>query len=414
MECRPCGGPGPAGSALKAETEAAQRLARWLTWRHEAIPASEGLAGMELDPALEPCLLRWRGPDLHLDALVADPGGDAGAAQALAERLRRALEQAALKAAGRVRARVWLICRDAARAQALAPEYLDFVDGHFLSKVLVGRGLLSCDGAFARASGRSPSEPPVEAYARALTDLAGDPGEHAALLAVQRRRDDARRAQRLLKTGPLPLTWGLILVNVAAFAWQHALAQQLAGLGLDAGAAWTETLLRLGANHGALTLGRGQYWRVLSSAFLHENLLHLGMNMAALYSLGSLVERLAGAWRMALLYLLAALVAGVFSLFLLPSGGISLGASGAILGLAGALLAPRWRRHRDFPEDLAKRLYEWLFRPLLFLFAVGFGLQALGLPIQLDNGAHLGGLLCGLLLGYLLPSYLVRTARPKG
>ena len=104
----------------------------------------------------------------------------------------------------------------------------------------------------------------------------------------------------------------------------------------------------------------------------------------------------------------AALVAGLGSLLLLPGGGISLGASGAILGLAGILLAPHWRRPAGFPEGLAQRLYDWLARPLLLLFVLGFGLQALDLPIQLDNGAHLGGLLCGLLLGYLLPSYLVR------
>ena len=142
---------------------------------------------------------------------------------------------------------------------------------------------------------------------------------------------------------------------------------------------------------------------------LHGGVLHIAMNMVALFSLGSLVERLAGPWRMAGLYLAAALAAGFASALLNPPTQPSLGASGAILGLAGVLLAPRWRRDPRFPQGLALRLHQWLARSMAFLFGLGLLFALLDLPVQFDNAAHFGGLLCGFAIGYLWPSFLVRS-----
>ncbi len=91
-----------------------------------------------------------------------------------------------------------------------------------------------------------------------------------------------------------------------------------------------------------------------------------------------------------------------------------MGASGAIVGLAGALLAPHFRRDPRFPKDLSGRLFSWLARPIGFLFVLGFGLQLMDLPVQFDNFAHLGGLLSGFAVAYIYPPFLIKKTDRKG
>lgn len=171
-------------------------------------------------------------------------------------------------------------------------------------------------------------------------------------------------------------------------------------------------MVELGCNQAwSLIAQSGDYWRLFSTAWLHGGPVHLIMNMAALYSLGTLTERLIGPLKLGLLYLVAILFSSLTSSLFLPTGTPSLGASGAILGLAGLLMAPHFRRHPRFPQTLAARLYQWLAKPMLFLFGLGLVLKFLDLGIQIDNAAHLGGLLIGLGIGYLFPSYLVRSTR---
>jgi membrane associated rhomboid family serine protease len=389
-------------------SDATQALGRHLVVRHGFTPL-ERLLGQapELEGLFDALVARFDGEDLQVQGLLTDAGGDPAWAAQRAEALRRALERARGTVRGRIHAMVWVLCPDPARLQALQAALFQFDDGHFLSQVLVGRGVLGLDGGWAQA-GRSEPQPGGQALAQALRDPGLDPGQGAEALTVEAREIDERSARRLLRPGPAPATWLLIGLNVAAYALQQLLAQQAVKAGVAPEQADLGAALMLGGNEPSLTLGKHEAWRMLASAFLHYNLLHIGMNMLALFSLGSVLERLAGPWRLISLYLVCAVGAGALSALMHQPGQVSLGASGAILGLAGALMAPRWRRAPSFPQGLALRLHQWLLRSLILTFGIGLALVAFGTPV-FDNAAHTGGLLCGFAIGYLWPSFLVRS-----
>jgi len=146
---------------------------------------------------------------------------------------------------------------------------------------------------------------------------------------------------------------------------------------------------RLGAIFGPSVLFDHQFWRLITAMFLHGGLIHIGFNMMALMQFGPALEELYGSPRFLFLYT----VTGAFG-FLLSSvaGHFSLGASGALLGVMGAILAITTKRGGAYMRDLRSRLIS----SLVFLFALGiFG------GIGIDNWAHGGGLAAGFLLGKL-------------
>jgi rhomboid protease GluP len=155
-----------------------------------------------------------------------------------------------------------------------------------------------------------------------------------------------------------------------------------------------EDMLRWGADSWALTTG-GQWWRLLTAAFLHFGLLHLGLNMWALRSVGSLTERLYGNKSFGLLYLFGAIVSSLASTWW-DRGAVSAGASGAIFAVYGGLLA-YLVMHR---EALPRSAYQRTFNSTVIFIAynVFFGLTQVGI----SNSAHLGGLVSGFGIGLLL------------
>ena len=112
--------------------------------------------------------------------------------------------------------------------------------------------------------------------------------------------------------------------------------------------------IRFGSNFGPLTW-TGQEWRLLTSAFLHFGIIHIALNMYALYQGGALVERLFGSARFAVIYLLSALSGSVASGWWDPLRN-SAGASGAIFGVYGALLAFLAVRRADIPPSMLKSI----------------------------------------------------------
>ena len=151
----------------------------------------------------------------------------------------------------------------------------------------------------------------------------------------------------------------------------------------------SEDLIRWGANYSPLTLG-GQPWRLLSSCFLHIGVLHLVFNMYALIQIGPVLEPLLGTRQFTVAYLTAGLLGSVVSLWW-HDVVLGAGASGAIFGLYGvflALLTTNWLNAETRRE---------LLRSILIF--VGFNLM-IGLQSGIDNAAHIGGLLAGLLFGY--------------
>lgn len=200
----------------------------------------------------------------------------------------------------------------------------------------------------------------------------------------------APRLTDLMRSSPrqAPVTHFLLLANCVVFL-----------LMLAFGAGWWHThsgvQLQWGANFGPATQD-GQWWRLLSALFIHFGVLHLTLNMWALWDIGRLVERLFGSVRFALLYLGSGVVGNLLSLVVQGNQAVSGGASGAIFSLYGALLVFLWRERRQVePKE-----FRWLFGGALLFTALmlGFGFVVPGI----DNSAHGGGLLAGALLGVAL------------
>ena len=156
----------------------------------------------------------------------------------------------------------------------------------------------------------------------------------------------------------------------------------------------SEQLLRWGANYGPLTLD-GQWWRLLAAAFLHIGIVHLTLNMWCLWNLGALAEDLYG-WRsFTALYLLSGIAASLASVAGNPLV-VSAGASGAIFGVAGALIATLYLGKLSAPRSALRISLVSLVVFAAYTVTYGF------IKGGIDNRAHLGGLFAGLLLGAVL------------
>ncbi|UCE03905.1 MAG: rhomboid family intramembrane serine protease [Candidatus Latescibacterota bacterium] len=190
-------------------------------------------------------------------------------------------------------------------------------------------------------------------------------------------------------TPRLVVTPLLVGVNVAVF-----LAMVLSGAHPLMPSA--ETLLRWGANYGT-ALNEGESWRLLTCMFVHVGVIHVAVNMYALWASGSVLERLTGNYGFLLLYLLSGLVGSLNStLWHMESFRVSAGASGAVFGVFGGLLGFLIPQRGFVPGIIYRRL----------LRVVGFvvvGNLVFGALVSfIDNAAHLGGFLSGLLLGFVL------------
>ncbi|MRR59143.1 MAG: rhomboid family intramembrane serine protease, partial [Deltaproteobacteria bacterium] len=184
------------------------------------------------------------------------------------------------------------------------------------------------------------------------------------------------------------VTQGLVAANVLVFV-----AMLMAGAGL-----WHSpngVQLAWGASFGPATKD-GQWWRLASAMFLHFGVLHLAMNMWALWDAGSFVERMYGRAHFIVIYFISGLVGNLLSLIVQGDRAVSGGASGAVFGVFGALLVFLWRER----GELHPREFRWLFWG-----AAGFAAMTivLGLLVTgIDNAAHIGGFCAGGLAGMFL------------
>jgi membrane associated rhomboid family serine protease len=156
------------------------------------------------------------------------------------------------------------------------------------------------------------------------------------------------------------------------------------------------SVFNLGLEWGPATLG-GEWWRMFTSMFLHAGWGHLLGNMWWLWVVGKRAELLFSKWVFVSLYLLTGLMGEVLSLTVHPEI-FSCGASGAIFGITGVVIAAVWLGR--LPSSLLP--FSWRIWPLMIFTALSlFG--GAGTP-HVDNAAHLGGFVSGVLLGILLPS----------
>jgi rhomboid protease GluP len=190
------------------------------------------------------------------------------------------------------------------------------------------------------------------------------------------------------QSSSMAVTQAIFGINVAVFV-----AMCLAGVSMLDNPSGQD-LVHWGANFGPLTVG-GQWWRLLTCVFVHGGLLHIGFNMWCLWSLGRLAESVYGHWTFAAVYLICGLGASLASVIWNPIV-LSVGASGAIFGIAGALIASFYLGEFSLP----KAAMSGTLRSLAIF--VGFNLFFGKVMAGTDNAAHIGGLLVGLLLGALI------------
>jgi membrane associated rhomboid family serine protease len=162
-------------------------------------------------------------------------------------------------------------------------------------------------------------------------------------------------------------------------------------------------------------LAAGEWWRLLTPTLVHGGLMHLALNMFALWIAGSFVERLYGPLTMLLLYVLTA-AAGSAASFVFGGPAPSVGASGAIFGLFGVLFAVQ-RIHDPVLDRRARAVLGQMGGLIVLNLVLGLFMTGGGIPI--DIAAHVGGLLAGLWLGFLLVPGNVQTLngmwqRPDG
>lgn len=186
------------------------------------------------------------------------------------------------------------------------------------------------------------------------------------------KRTEKERVRKIFSYGKTRLTYVLIALNVLIF-----FLVELTGSSMD-----IEHLIDFGAKYNPYIID-GQWWRIISSMFLHIGFFHILMNMLALFYLGQAVERIFGTLRLFIIYMLAGIGGGLASFAFTIQ--VSAGASGAIFGLFGALL---------FFGTIHKQLFfQTMGRNLLFI--VGINIVFGFVVPQIDNSAHLGGLLGG-------------------
>jgi rhomboid protease GluP len=193
-----------------------------------------------------------------------------------------------------------------------------------------------------------------------------------------------------------PITTTIVGVNVAVFV-----AMLFSGVSLTQPT--THQLLTWGANWGPLSLN-AQPWRILASNYLHIGIIHIALNMWCLWNLGFLAEQIFEPWTYVLTYTACGIAGSIASLWWHPLV-IGAGASGAIFGLAGALIAALYLGKLPIPQQAMRATMRSLLTFAgynLFFGAVGAGI---------DNSAHIGGLITGLLLGSVLARNL--TSPPE-
>jgi membrane associated rhomboid family serine protease len=184
-----------------------------------------------------------------------------------------------------------------------------------------------------------------------------------------------RRAPGIaLATGSAPVTRILIAINVAIYLLTVA---QGSGFNAPGGHLFFQMIL-----FGPF-VAHGDWWRLVTSMFLHENIVHIGFNMLALYLIGTPVEQYLGKARYVGLYFVSGLAGSAGGLLQAPHDPI-LGASGAIFGILGAMLIIEWQ----VTGRLAGNAMTWILINFVIMFAIP----------HISWGGHLGGLIGGILI----------------
>ena len=201
-----------------------------------------------------------------------------------------------------------------------------------------------------------------------------------------------------------PATYLLVGINCAVFL-------VMAASGVSLGTPTTQQLMHFGANNAGSVLIYGEWWRIVTAMFVHVGILHLATNMWCLWNLGLLAEPLMGSAGVLAVYILTGAAGKLLStdinwLFPIRDGGAvffpaGAGASGAVFGIAGALIVLLKSNRLPVPpfelKKLRRSVIYFAALNLVLGLSISGGNMFLHSGLNIDNMAHLGGFTCGLL-----------------
>lgn len=183
------------------------------------------------------------------------------------------------------------------------------------------------------------------------------------------------------------MVWLILIINVIAFVM----------LALAGGSTDTEVLIKFGALSSNL-ISEGQYWRFIACVFLHANLMHLGVNAFSLFIFGPTAEIFFGRIKFLVIYLISGVGGSITSYVFIDPRSIGVGASGAVFGVLGSI-AVYYYLNQHIYGKYGRGMMGGI--GLIVLLNLGFGFTVQGV----DNWAHIGGLLFGILAAFALQKH---------
>ncbi len=192
-----------------------------------------------------------------------------------------------------------------------------------------------------------------------------------------------------------PLTIALIVANFAAFAWEYV-SGALSGTAESS----TRAMIADGALVPPLVTQNHEWWRIVTAAFLHANVIHIVVNMISLWVLGRFIESIMGSAKMAIVYIASMVISGLAVAYFSAPDSLTVGASGAIFGLFGALFAIGLKLGQPGMQLIRANIGILLIN-LIFTFTATF----------VSRWGHVGGLIGGFLITLLIyyPPVPIRT-----
>lgn len=194
--------------------------------------------------------------------------------------------------------------------------------------------------------------------------------------------EESEKRNKMFKEKKPTVTYLIILINLIVFGLMYVFGN---------GSENIDTLIKFGANYAPLTKS-GEYYRLITSAFLHIGVIHLLCNLYALYVIGPQIEQFFGRVKYILIYLFSAIMGSLFTLVLSGDSTVSAGASGAIFGLFGAILYFGYTYRGYIGNAIISQIVPVV---LLNLF---IGLTS----TNIGNAAHIGGLVGGYVMSLSL------------
>lgn len=186
---------------------------------------------------------------------------------------------------------------------------------------------------------------------------------------TKKNEQESIKAEEVFKVKRPYITYALLVINAIIFFLVH----------------WNPQLLN---NLVLLKNINSEYYRIITAAFTHYDIFHLLFNMYALYVIGSQIESFFGKKKYMIIYLFSIITSGLMSITFMPNNGASLGASGAIFGLFGSLIYFGYH----YRLYLGTVLRSQVIPLIIFNLLLGFMITGV------DNAAHIGGLIGGILI----------------